>query len=93
MTKGYSGFAHAASPQIMDMYGGTPPHFYVNGLLATERHAEYREDLWNYIYRGILAFGFAAKAWNPSLFDQISGFLMEFERINDRNYMPPQYET
>jgi len=94
ITKGYSGFVHAASPQIMDMYSGNPPRFHVNGLLGTERHAEYREDLWNYFYRSILAFGFAAKAFGDQpLFDQISGFLMEFERVNDKNYTPPHNQT
>ena len=89
ITKAYSGFVHAASPQIMDMYGGSPPRFHVNGLLGTERHAEYREDLWNYFYRSILAFGFAAKAFGDQpLFDQISDFLVEFERVNSKNYTP-----
>jgi hypothetical protein len=91
ITKAYSGFVHAASPQIMDMYGGNPPRFHVHGLLSTERHAEYREDLWNYFYRSILAFGFAAKAFGDQpLFDQIWDFLVEFERVNSRNYTPPR---
>jgi hypothetical protein len=89
ITKAYSGFVHAASPQIMDMYGGNPPRFHVDGLLGTERHREHREDLWNYFYRSILAFGFAAKAFGDQpLFDQISEFLVEFERSNNKTYTP-----
>lgn len=50
ITKAYSGYIHAASPQIMDMYGGNPPKFHVEGMLGTGRHNEYRHDLWNYFY-------------------------------------------
>ena len=88
ITKTYSGFIHAASPQIMDMYGGNPPHFHVNGLLGTERHEEYRDDLWNYFYRSIIAFGITAKAFgDQSQFDTISQFLLEFERRNCKQYL------
>ena len=31
LTKAYSGFIHAASPHIMDMCGGVPPRFDING--------------------------------------------------------------
>jgi hypothetical protein len=87
ISKTYSGFVHAASPQIMDMYGGNPPHFHVNGLLGTERHEEYRDDLWNYFYRSIIAFGIAAKAFgDQTQFDTISQFLLEFELRNHKQY-------
>jgi hypothetical protein len=54
ISKAYSGFVHAASPQVMDMYGGNPPHFHLNGMLGTPRIAEHMQDLWNYFYRGAL---------------------------------------
>jgi hypothetical protein len=63
LSKAFSGFVHGASPQIMDMYIGNPPHFHVRGMLGTFRMAEYEFDIWNYFYRGIMAFGFAAKAF------------------------------
>ncbi|MBI3730252.1 MAG: hypothetical protein HY254_18215 [Burkholderiales bacterium] len=81
LSKTYSGFVHGASPQIMEMYGGDPPKFHVYGLLGTSRYQEHRDDLWNYFYRSILAFGFAAKAFGDQrLFDQISAFLYKFEK-------------
>lgn len=64
VSKAYSGYVHAASPQIMDMYGGNPPRFFMSGLKGTQRHAEHRADLWNYFYRGVLSFAFAAKAFD-----------------------------
>jgi len=89
LTKTYSGFVHAASPQIMDMYGGNPPHFHVEGMLGTRRHAEYRMDLWNYYYRSILAFGMVAKAFgDQDLFDQIHDFTVKFEAAANKSYSP-----
>ena len=61
--KVYSGFVHAASPQIMDMYIGSPPRWHLNGMLGTVREREHRDDLWNVFYRAIGAFVFAAKAF------------------------------
>lgn len=89
LTKTYSGFVHAASPQIMDMYGGNPPHFHVEGMLGTRRHAEYRMDLWNYYYRSILAFGIAAKAFgDQELFDHIHDFTVKFEEAAKKSDSP-----
>lgn len=51
LSKAYSGFVHGASPQIMDMYGGTPGRFHVTGMLGTPLESEHRDDLWNYFYR------------------------------------------
>lgn len=80
LTKTYSGFVHAASPHTMEMYGGAPPHFHVEGMLGTRRHTEHRMDLWNYYYRSILAFGISAKAFgDQGLFDQIQEFMVKFE--------------
>lgn len=63
ITKAYSGFVHAAYPQIMEMYGGTPPRFWLSGMRGTPKIAEYGEDLWNYYYRGLLSFQQAASAF------------------------------
>lgn len=63
ITKAYSGFVHAACPQVMEMYGGTPPRFWLSGMLGTPKIAEYGEDLWNYYYRGLLSFQQAASAF------------------------------
>lgn len=67
LSKAYSGFVHAASPHIMDMYGGNPPRFYTAGMLGTPREAEHREDVVNYYYRSVTAFVVAAKALRHQL--------------------------
>lgn len=62
ISKAYSGFVHGASPHIMDMYGGNPPHFHTNGMLGTPRMIEHSDDLWNYVYRSYLSHIAVAKA-------------------------------
>ena len=94
VSKAYSGYVHAASPQIMDMYGGSPPRFHVAGMKGTERHLEHREDLWNYFYRGILAFSFSAKALGAEvLFANISAFAEKFALEAGHDYRPSRRDA
>jgi hypothetical protein len=87
ISKAYSGFVHAASPQIMDMYGGSPPRFHVRGMLGMPRMREYEEDVWNYFYRGIIEFGFSAKAFgDEELFQSILAQKRHFEQQSGRSY-------
>jgi hypothetical protein len=93
VSKAYSGYVHAASPQIMDMYGGNPPRFHVRGMRRTERHLEHSADLWNYFYRGILAFGFAAKAFgDEELFGSIRKFSQEFAQATGKDYQSNEWQ-
>ncbi|NOY73279.1 MAG: hypothetical protein GXP14_13090 [Gammaproteobacteria bacterium] len=87
LNKAYSGFIHGASPQIMDMFGGVKPHFHVSGMRCTPREQEYQDDILNYFYRGILSFGFSAKAFdNQQLFDDVIKFRTYFERQSGMSY-------
>ncbi|MGZ8554460.1 MAG: hypothetical protein ACXWV8_13695, partial [Chitinophagaceae bacterium] len=54
VSQAYSGFIHAASTHVMDMYGGNPPRFHVSGMLDTPRIPEFTENTWDYLYRGLL---------------------------------------
>lgn len=81
ISKAYSGYVHGASPQIMEMYGGNPPRFYVSGMAGTPLFADHRDDLWNYFYRGICVFAIAAKAFGDNaLFSSIQGYCDEFAK-------------
>jgi hypothetical protein len=72
----------------MDMYGGV--RFQMNGFLGTSRHDEHVEDFWNYIYRGILTVGFAAKAFgDEDLFDEIRAFANDFALKAGHDYSRP----
>lgn len=85
ISKAYSGYVHGASPHIMEMYGGNPPRFHVSGMRGTPRFSDHRDDLWNYFYRGICAFGFAAKALgDDALLSSIQRYRDEFARQSGR---------
>ena len=81
LSKGYSGFVHGASPQIMEMYGGNPPTFHVAGMLGTPREDNHRHDFWNYVYRAICTVGFAAAAFGDMpLLEATIRYRDEFEQ-------------
>ena len=84
----YSGYVHAASENIMDMYGGDPPHFHLTGMRDTPRISEYARDAENYIYRGLMATIVVAKAFGDRpLVDELYKFLAAYESAN--GHMPP----
>jgi hypothetical protein len=60
LSQTYSGYVHGASPHIMEMYGGEPPHYHVDGMLDTSRFEENVEQLWPYFDRGINTMIFVA---------------------------------
>jgi hypothetical protein len=87
ISKAYSGYVHGASPHIMEMYGGNPPHFHVAGLRDSALYPDHQDDLWNYFYRGICAFGFAAKAFgDETLFASIQKFRDDFAKHSGKDY-------
>lgn len=87
MSKAYSGFVHGASPHIMEMYGGNPAKFHVQGMLGAPIIAGHEKDIWNYFYRGIIAFGFAAKAFGAEeLFKSIQDYCNHFEVASGKDY-------
>ena len=93
VSKAYSGYVHAASPHIMDMYGGNPPRFHMRGMRGTPRHIEHRADLWNCFFRGIIAFSFAVKAFgDDQMFASIHNFLDEFAKRSGRNYVSVEWD-
>jgi len=73
ITKAYSGYIHAASPHIMDMY--FPDQFDVSGALKQYRYDSHRRDAQNVFYRAITAMAVAAKAFgNEPLFESLHSF-------------------
>lgn len=85
VSKAYSGFIHAASPHIMDMYDGQK--FMVRGMLGTAREREYGDDLWNYFFRSITSFALAASALgNASQCEEIQKFLAAFLDVSGERH-------
>lgn len=92
ISKTYSGYVHSASPHIMDLYDGNPPRFHMRGMLGTLRHAEHQADLWNYFYRGIIAFSFTAKAFgDDEMFESIRDFSDDFAKRYGKDYESKQW--
>lgn len=87
LSKAYSGFVHAASPQIMNLYGGLPPRFHISGMLGTPREPEHRNDLWNYFYRGLLSFNEVAFVFKDlKLAASIKTYTTVFANAVGKNY-------
>jgi hypothetical protein len=88
--KTYSGFVHGASPHIMDMYYGDPPHFHVRGMLGTTLANDHREDLWNCFYRSICSFVLSAKAFgDETLCQRVLEYMRAFARAHGGDYAHP----
>jgi hypothetical protein len=85
ITKAFSGFVHCASPQIMEMYGGNPPHFHVYGMLGTPRIQAHDKQIWYYFDRGIATFILAAGAFlDRELFEYLSSQKRNFATATGR---------
>ena len=81
LSKIYSDYLHAASPQIMDMYFGQPPKFHTNGVRDTIRHAEYSDMFINHIFRSIHSFAWASRALGEdTVFSDVRNYARLFER-------------
>lgn len=84
----YSGYVHASSPQIMDMYIGNPPRFHLSGMLNTPRVDDHTDDAWNYYYRGLLALIIVTKAFGDEpLAKTLYEYLDKFEKTSGTNYI------
>lgn len=80
----YSGYVHASSESIMDMYGGDPPCFHVDGMRGTPRIETFVRVAENYVYRGLMATLTAAKAFgNVSLVEALYALMGKYEAAND----------
>ena len=64
ISQAYSGYVHAASTHVMEMYGGNPPKFHVTGMLGTPRIAEFTKNIWDYFYRGLITITIVSRAFN-----------------------------
>ena len=81
--KTYSGYVHAASPQIMDMYGGIPNRFHMRGMAGSLVYLGHKEDLWHYFLRGICTCAIGAKAFGErELFGECRELLRQYENIS-----------
>lgn len=78
----YSGYVHAAYPNIMEMYGGRPPHkFHLRGMKGTSRIKDWEEILITFIRSATLVFGYMADKYDKvDLVQEIRRILDWFEK-------------
>lgn len=69
----YSGYVHASASQVLDMYGGNPPRFHIEGMLGTPRMDDHVYDAWNYFYRGICNGIIVSRAFGDQLLSRTLG--------------------
>lgn len=58
LEKTYSGYVHANYAQVMEMYGGNPPHFHTRGMQNTPRISEWRGFLTTQLHHALSVFTF-----------------------------------
>jgi hypothetical protein len=82
----YSGYVHCAYHHIMEMYGGSPPRYHLNGMKGTPRINEWEENTKHYIHRGFnLLLEIAQKMNLRQLVEEIRKSRKFFER--ELNYL------
>lgn len=78
--KAFSGYVHGAYPHIMEMYGGMPPHFHVDGMLDTPRIPEWERQLVTYVYRAIMCAELTSRKLARTETEKaIRGLLVQYE--------------
>lgn len=89
ITQANSGYVHASSTHVMDLYGGLPPHFHIDGMRGTPRMQEYERYLWDYFYRGLLSMMRAAMAFKAhELLAELYEFRGEIETATANTEWP-----
>lgn len=81
LSKIYSGYLHAASPQVMDMYFGQPPRFHTDGMEDIAHYAECGDMYVSHIFRSIYSFAWASRAFGEdAAFTKIKGYANLFAK-------------
>lgn len=85
--KAFSGYIHGAGSHIMELYGGEPAYFHVEGMVGTPFWMDQVENQQNYFHRSINAFGLAALAFGRNeLCETIRAFRQDFEHELGMDY-------
>lgn len=88
----FSGFVHGASPQIMDLYGGRPPHFHLQGMAGTPLMDVHEQSFWNQFYRCGQSFAIAALALGaPAIKERSDRVMARLEEDAGKDYGHPDY--
>ena len=84
VSRAYSGYVHAASPHIMEMYGGSPRRFHMRGMKEDNPYIDHKRDLCNYFLRGLMAVALCAVAFEDEKLFLL--FRDRADRYRDRSH-------
>ena len=94
ISKTYSGYVHAAAPQIMELFYGNPPKAILIGGYNSPLYQDHVDDMINYFYRALIAFSYGAKSFgNEKLFSIIYEYTKDFARKSGRAQHLTPYGT
>lgn len=80
--KGYSGFVHGSGEAIIDMCTTDPPSYLLGGMLESPLYSDHKADLWNYMYRGLVASTFMARLFgDEALWNTRFRSVKSFEKV------------
>jgi hypothetical protein len=89
LNKTFSGYVHGASHHILEMYGGNPPHFHLDGMLGTPRQPAFEKHSLNYFHRGLVTCMYVALALKcETTVQEMYKFRDEFERATEMTEWP-----
>jgi hypothetical protein len=78
--KGYSGMVHGNGEAIMDMCMNDPPIYLLAGMRSSPLYRDHKEDIWNYMYRGIVSSTYMARLFgDEELWNERFRALKSFE--------------
>ncbi len=79
--KGYSGLVHGSGEAIIDMCVADPPRYLLNGMIESPLYRDHQDDLWNYMYRGLVSATFMARLFgDDELWGKCSRSMKGFEK-------------
>jgi hypothetical protein len=79
--KGYSGFVHGSGEAIIDMCINDRRRYFLKGMLESPLYSDHQNDLWNYMYRGMVSSAFMARLFgDTALWNKRLNSLKRFEQ-------------
>ena len=80
LSQAYSGYVHGSSEHLIEMVGGKPLRYFLRGMAGTPRQQEFKDNYWDYAYRGILTIMISAQALGlGNLYEECLSFRKSFE--------------
>ena len=78
------------SEHILDMCAGDPPRYQLAGMRGTRRQEEFEELAWDYFYRALHDFMWAAGAFG---LNELLGQLFTYRDVFDKNWGKSEWES